>query len=48
MTNETRERLTIDELPGYEPEIGLALAMLEETRRRTKAMLAGIGVRSAC
>lgn len=40
--NDARERLTIDPLPGYDPQVGLALAMLEETRQRTRAHLDGL------
>lgn len=38
----TKDRLVIDSLPGYEPEIGRALAMLEDSRRRTTTCLTGI------
>jgi uncharacterized damage-inducible protein DinB len=40
MTNEPKERLIVEPVPGCEPEIGLLLGMLEETRGRTKERLA--------
>ena len=42
MTEAPKSRLTIDGVPGYEPEIGRVVWMLEETRQRTKAGLAGL------
>ncbi len=42
MTDEPKERLIIEPLPDYEPEIGLLLGMLEESRDRTKERLAGL------
>lgn len=42
MSDDARERLTIGALPGYEPEIGLALAMLADTRQRTHGLLEGL------
>ena len=40
--SDARDRLTIDALPGYEPDIGLALEMLEDARQRTNGFLAGL------
>jgi uncharacterized damage-inducible protein DinB len=42
MEFESRERLIIEPLPGYEPEIGLLLAVMDEGRQRTKQALAGL------
>ena len=42
MTGESKERLIVESVPGYEPEIGLLLGMLEESRGRTKEHLAGL------
>ena len=42
MTDEPKDRLTIEPLPGYEPEVGLLLGMLEESRGRTKERLADL------
>jgi uncharacterized damage-inducible protein DinB len=42
MTGEPKKQLVIEPLLGYEPEIGLLLGMLEETRGRTKKWLAGL------
>lgn len=42
MSDDARERLTIDALPGYDPEIGLALAKLQDTRQRTNGFLEGL------
>lgn len=42
MSDDATEHLTIDALPGYDPEIGLALAMLEDARQRTKERLDGL------
>jgi uncharacterized damage-inducible protein DinB len=42
VTLTTKDRLVIDPLPEYEPEIGRALAMLEDSRRRTHKVLDGI------
>ena len=42
MDGGTKRRLVVDALPGYEPEIGRLLWMLEETRQRTKDALAGV------
>lgn len=39
MTDEQRDRLILNPVPGYEPEIGLLLAMPEETRGRTTSWL---------
>ena len=40
MTDDLKEQLIIESLPGYEPEIGLVLGMIEDLRRRTKERLA--------
>ncbi len=42
MTEDGKWRVMVEALPGYEPEIGRLLWMLEETRRRTKECLAGV------
>lgn len=42
MSGDARNRLTIAPLPGYDPDIGIALAMFEQTRQRTKARLDGL------
>lgn len=42
MTNESERRYTIDPLPGYEPEIGRMLWMLQNERQRTRRMLDAI------
>ncbi len=39
MTNTEKERLAIDALPGYDPEIGRLLWMLEQARQRTRERL---------
>ncbi|MBA2597643.1 MAG: DinB family protein [Chloroflexia bacterium] len=39
MTGSPKERLAIDPLPGYDPEIGLLLGMLEQGRQRTRERL---------
>jgi uncharacterized damage-inducible protein DinB len=39
MSDESGEQLTIEALPGYEPEIGRWLAALEDTRHLTKEAL---------
>src|SRR5438874_1251118 len=40
MTNEQAKRLLqVEALPGYAPEIGRGLWMMEDTRRRTKEAL---------
>ena len=40
--NMDRRRLTIDELPGYPPEIGHWLWVMEDTRQRTMQALEGM------
>lgn len=42
MTDDAAERLTIEALPDYEPEIGRVLGALDETRQRTLAGLDGV------
>ena len=42
MTDDQRDRLILNPVAEYEPEIALLLAMLEETRSRTKSSLAGL------
>jgi uncharacterized damage-inducible protein DinB len=42
MTEEPKERLAVDGVPGYEPEIGRMVWMLEDTRQLTKAGLVGL------
>jgi uncharacterized damage-inducible protein DinB len=42
MTDEPKERLIIEPVPGCELEIGLMLGMLAESRGRTKERLAGL------
>jgi uncharacterized damage-inducible protein DinB len=42
LTKEPKSRLTIVGVPGFEPEIGRVVWMLEETRQRTKAGLFGL------
>jgi uncharacterized damage-inducible protein DinB len=42
MTEEPKSRLVVDPVPGYEPEIGRMVRMLEETRQRTKVGLVGL------
>ncbi|MGH2535319.1 MAG: DinB family protein [Thermomicrobiales bacterium] len=40
--NDIKQRLLVDPLPGYEPEIGRALWGLEDSRHRTMKVLNGI------
>lgn len=42
MTDEGKSRVMVEAPPGYEPEIGRLIWMLEETRRRTKEGLLGV------
>ncbi|MGH2558647.1 MAG: DinB family protein [Thermomicrobiales bacterium] len=42
MSDATKDRLLVDPLPGYQPEIGRALWGLEDSRRRTTKVLNGI------
>src|SRR5687768_13446891 len=42
MPTEGRRRLVMQPLVGYEPEVGRALWPLEDARRRTQHVLAGI------
>lgn len=42
MIVDTKERLAIDGVPAADPEIGRALWMLEDARRRTLEFLAGV------
>jgi uncharacterized damage-inducible protein DinB len=42
MTDDTRSRRIVEALPGYEPEIGRLIWMLEDTRRRTRETLEGV------
>src|SRR5262245_47987412 len=42
MTDGMKWRVMVEELPGFEPEIGRLVWMLEETRRRTKESLEGV------
>jgi len=42
MTDDTKRQLMVGALPGYEPEIGRLIWMLEDTRRRTKETLEGL------
>jgi len=42
LSKEPKSRLVVDGLPGYEPEIGRAVWMLEDTRQLTKAGLVGL------
>jgi uncharacterized damage-inducible protein DinB len=42
MSDATKDRLLVDPLPGYQPEIGRALWGLEDGRRRTMNVLNGI------
>jgi uncharacterized damage-inducible protein DinB len=42
MTEELKSRLAVEVVPGFEPEIGRVMWILEETRQRTKAGLVGL------
>lgn len=42
MTQQERKQLILTPLPGYPPEVGLALAALEESRQRTREKLANL------
>jgi uncharacterized damage-inducible protein DinB len=42
MTDGTKWQVMVEALPGYEPEIGRLVWMMEETRRRTKESLEGV------
>lgn len=42
----TKRQLQVQALPGYPPEIGRALWMMADTRRRTQEMLAGLAASS--
>ena len=42
MSQEQKNRLSVEALDGYTPEVGRGLWMLEDTRRRTKRDLKGI------
>jgi uncharacterized damage-inducible protein DinB len=42
MTDDNKRQMMAEALPGYEPEIGRLIWMLEDTRRRTKEVLGGL------